>query len=44
MIRLYDGGIYLLNGTEIITDDKELAARTGRPADRARSLVEPMGT
>ncbi|MBQ2042580.1 MAG: hydratase, partial [Firmicutes bacterium] len=35
MIRLYDGGIYLLNGTDIITDEKELAARTGRPADRA---------
>lgn len=35
MIRLYDGGIYLLNGTDIISDEKELAARTCRPADRA---------
>ena len=30
MVKLYDGGIYLLNGTEIVTDAAQVAAKTGR--------------
>ena len=34
MIKLYDTGIYLLNGRDIVADERELEARTGRAADR----------
>ena len=34
MIKLYDTGVYLLNGREIVADERELEARTGRAADR----------
>ena len=30
MLKLYDGGAYLVNGTEIITDEAEVKAKTGR--------------
>ena len=30
MIHLYDTGVYLVNGTEILADDAEVAARTGK--------------
>ena len=30
MVKLYDGGAYLVNGTEIITDEAEVKAKTGR--------------
>ena len=30
MVKLYDGGIYLIDGKEIVTDAAEVAARTGR--------------
>lgn len=30
MVKLYDGGVYLVGGTEIVTDASELAAKTGR--------------
>ena len=30
MVKLYDGGIYLVNGTEIMTDAAEVAAKTGK--------------
>ena len=33
MIRLFDKGIYLLNGRDIVSDVNELEARTGRVAD-----------
>ena len=34
MIKLYDTGVYLLNGRDIVADERELEARTGRAADR----------
>ena len=34
MIKLYDTGIYLLNGRDIVADPNELEARTGRAEDR----------
>lgn len=30
MVKLYDGGVYLVHGTEIVTDAAELASKTGR--------------
>ena len=34
MIRLYDTGIYLVNGTEICQDAAEASQKTGRPVER----------
>ncbi len=34
MIRLYDTGVYLLNGRDIVTDPREAAQRAGRPVTR----------
>ena len=37
MIELYDGGVYLLNGTELVADNGEAAAaieaKTGKKVD-----------
>ena len=30
MVRLYDRGVYLVNGTEIAKDEKEGTAKTGQ--------------
>ena len=30
MITLYDTGVYLVNGTQVVTDPKEVAAKTGK--------------
>ena len=30
MVKLYDKGVYLLNGTEIVESCEEVAAKTGR--------------
>ena len=38
MIKLYDAGVYLVNGTEICTDPAEAAKKAGRPVDRAAAL------
>ena len=38
MIKLYDAGVYLVNGTEICTDPAEAAKRAGRPVDRAAAV------
>ena len=35
MIKLYETGIYLVNGTDICTDPAEVAQRTGSAPDRA---------
>lgn len=32
MVRLYDGGVYLLNGTEIVNTPEEVKAKTGQEA------------
>ena len=34
MLKLYDGGAYLVNGTEIITDEAEVKAKTGREVSK----------
>ena len=34
MIKLYEGGVYLVNGTELCTSEAEVAHKTGRPVDR----------
>ena len=30
MIQLYDGGVYLVNGAELVTDPSALPGKTGR--------------
>ena len=37
MVKLYNGGIWLANGTEILTDAKDAAARAGKPVDSAEA-------
>lgn len=42
MIKLYENGVYLLNGTEIVEDEKAVKDRTGKaaaPAEAARSTM-----
>ena len=34
MIKLYDGGAYLLNGTEIVESASEVGAKTGQTPDQ----------
>ena len=34
MIKLYDNGVYLLNGTEIVESPEEAKARTGKEVSR----------
>jgi len=40
MIKLYKGGAYLLNGTELVEDTQEAAARLGRKVDKAEAAKE----
>ena len=42
MLKLYDGGAYLVNGTEIITDEAEVKAvrYPGRKPERRQWLTE----
>ena len=40
MIKLYKGGAYLLNGTELVEDTQELAAKLGREVDKAEAAKE----
>ena len=37
MIKLYEGGVYLVNGTELMTDAAEAAAAAGRPVTREQA-------
>ena len=41
MIELYDGGVYLLNGTELVADNGEAAAaieaKTGKKVDKKKA-------
>ena len=32
MVKLYDTGVYLLNGTEVVTSAEEVKAKTGKEA------------
>ena len=38
MLKLYDGGAYLVNGTEIITDEAEVKAKTGREVSKEEAI------
>ena len=44
MIELYDGGVYLLNGTELVADNGEAAAaieaKTGKKVDKKEAAKE----
>ena len=42
MIKLYDEGIYLINGTDICTNPAEAAHRCGRPVDAAEAAKGTM--
>ena len=42
MLKLYDGGAYLVNGTEIITDEAEVKAKTGREVSKEEARTQTM--
>lgn len=42
MVKLYDKGVYLLNGTEILESCEEVAAKTGRKVSREEAAKETM--
>ena len=37
MIKLYDNGVFIVNGTDICSDPAEAAQKLGRPVDRAEA-------
>lgn len=37
MLKLYDGGVYLLNGTELVQSEEAVKARTGKAPDNAEA-------
>ena len=41
MVKLYDGGVYLLNGTEIVNDAEEVKARTGKEVTPEAAIRKP---
>ena len=42
MIKLYDNGVYLLNGTEIVESPEEAKARTGKEVSREEAAQQTM--
>lgn len=42
MVRLYDKGVYLLNGMEIVTDEAEVKARTGQDTAKEDAAKQTM--
>ena len=42
MIKLYDNGVYLLNGTEIVESPEEAKARTGKDVSREEAAQQTM--
>jgi aconitate hydratase len=44
MLKLFDGGVYLLNGTELSQSEEEVRARTGKSADKAEAKKGTMPT
>lgn len=42
MVKLYDKGVYLLNGTEIVEDVNEVRTKTGREVSQAEAAKETM--
>ena len=47
-MKLYDSGVYLVNGTELVADDAQAAAaiksRTGREVAKAEACLPEKGT
>ena len=42
MVKLYDSGVYLLNGTEVVTDPQEVKAKTGQDISQAEAAKNTM--
>ena len=42
MVKLYDKGVYLLNGTEIVESCEEVAAMSGRKVSKEEAAKETM--
>ena len=42
MVKLYDKGVYLLNGTEIVESCEEVVAKTGRKVSKEEAAKETM--
>lgn len=42
MVRLYDKGVYLLNGAEIVTDEAEVKTRTGQDITKEDAAKQTM--
>ena len=42
MVKLYDGGAYLVNGTQIIADAAEVKAKTGREVSKEEARTQTM--
>ena len=42
MIKLYDSGVYLVNGTDLYTESAEVAARTGKAVSKEEALKGTM--
>ena len=42
MLKLYDGGAYMVNGTELITDEAEVKAKTGRGVSKEEARTQTM--
>lgn len=42
MLKLYDTGIYLVNGSEIVTDPREVTAKTGKVVSKEEALKGTM--
>ncbi|MCC8075467.1 MAG: hydratase [Clostridiales bacterium] len=42
MLKLYDTGVYLVNGADLYTDPAEVTAKTGKPLDQAKAAKGTM--
>ena len=42
MIKLYESGVYLVNGTEVVTDPAEVTAKTGKTVSAAEATKNTM--
>ena len=45
MVKLYDGGVYLVNGAEIVpeSESEKVKALTGKAADKAEAKTNGQG-
>ena len=42
MISLYESGVYLINGNEVVTDPAEVAAKTGKTLTKEAAAQNTM--